>query len=273
MPKVLVNEENLTNIANAIREKNGETTTYKPGDMATAIQEISGGKYAPRHISFYRCPLKNINDDLSNLDTSNVISMESMFEYSSISTLDVSNFDTRNVTTMKGMFSYASSLTSLDISNFDTSKVTEIDKMFSNNKKLTSLKLPSINGKLIKTLNTVFYDTRELVTLNLGHWDLSNVSEMSSPFYNMSKLENFTFPLNLGAGFDTSMAANHSFCKIDLSKSTLLTHDSLMSVINNIYDIASKGCKVQTLSIGSTNLSKLTEDEIAIATNKGWNVI
>ena len=43
MSKVLVSEENLTNIANAIREKNGETTTYKPGDMATAIQEISGG--------------------------------------------------------------------------------------------------------------------------------------------------------------------------------------------------------------------------------------
>lgn len=43
MSKVLVSEENLTNIANAIREKNGETTTYKPGDMASAIQNISSG--------------------------------------------------------------------------------------------------------------------------------------------------------------------------------------------------------------------------------------
>ena len=43
MSKVLVSEENLTNIANAIREKNGETTTYKPGDMAGAIQNIFGG--------------------------------------------------------------------------------------------------------------------------------------------------------------------------------------------------------------------------------------
>ena len=43
MSKVLVSEENLTNIANAIREKNGETTTYKPGDMAAAIQNISSG--------------------------------------------------------------------------------------------------------------------------------------------------------------------------------------------------------------------------------------
>lgn len=43
MAKVLISEENLTNIANAIREKNGKTTTYKPGEMATAIQNISGG--------------------------------------------------------------------------------------------------------------------------------------------------------------------------------------------------------------------------------------
>lgn len=40
MTKVLVNEENLTNIANAIRGKNGGTTTYKPGDMALAISNI-----------------------------------------------------------------------------------------------------------------------------------------------------------------------------------------------------------------------------------------
>lgn len=47
MPKVLVNDENLTNIANAIREKNGETTTYKPSEMASAIQNISSGGATP----------------------------------------------------------------------------------------------------------------------------------------------------------------------------------------------------------------------------------
>lgn len=43
MAKVLVNDSNLTNIANAIRGKNGETTTYKPSEMAAAISAISGG--------------------------------------------------------------------------------------------------------------------------------------------------------------------------------------------------------------------------------------
>ena len=43
MAKVLVNENNLTNIANAIRGKNGSTDTYKPSEMAAAITAISGG--------------------------------------------------------------------------------------------------------------------------------------------------------------------------------------------------------------------------------------
>ena len=43
MSKVLVSEENLTSIADAIREKNGTENTYTPSEMATAISEISGG--------------------------------------------------------------------------------------------------------------------------------------------------------------------------------------------------------------------------------------
>lgn len=40
MANVLVEETNLTNIANSIRSKNGTTTTYKPSEMATAISNI-----------------------------------------------------------------------------------------------------------------------------------------------------------------------------------------------------------------------------------------
>ena len=43
MAKVLVTDTNLTNIANAIREKNGETASYKVNEMASAIGNISTG--------------------------------------------------------------------------------------------------------------------------------------------------------------------------------------------------------------------------------------
>lgn len=43
MAKVLVEETNLQNIANSIRNKNGESTTYLPSEMATAIDNIPTG--------------------------------------------------------------------------------------------------------------------------------------------------------------------------------------------------------------------------------------
>ena len=43
MANVIINDTNLTNIANAIRGKNGTTATYKPSEMAAAITAISGG--------------------------------------------------------------------------------------------------------------------------------------------------------------------------------------------------------------------------------------
>lgn len=41
MSKVLVEEGNLTNIANAIRTKGNTTAMYKPGEMAAAITNLS----------------------------------------------------------------------------------------------------------------------------------------------------------------------------------------------------------------------------------------
>lgn len=56
MANVLVQDTSLTAIANAIREKNGLTDTYKPAEMATAIQALSsggGGKLKYLKIQFY----------------------------------------------------------------------------------------------------------------------------------------------------------------------------------------------------------------------------
>lgn len=46
MGQVLINQNNLQNIANAIREKNGLSDTYKPGEMADAISSIPSGAAA-----------------------------------------------------------------------------------------------------------------------------------------------------------------------------------------------------------------------------------
>ena len=41
MATVTIDDKNLNDIANAIRNKNETTTRYKPGEMATAINQIN----------------------------------------------------------------------------------------------------------------------------------------------------------------------------------------------------------------------------------------
>lgn len=55
--------------------------------------------------------------------------------------------------------------------------------------------------------------------------------------------------------------------------STELTHDSLMSIINALKDYSGDTSGTAwTVTIGATNKAKLTEEELTIASNKGWTV-
>ena len=102
--------------------------------------------------------------------------------------------------------------------------------------------------------------------------DCGKVTDISSMLMNCSKLTNLGGFKDLGKAYSTTTSAGSSSYALNLSYSNLLTHESLMNVINSLYDIASKGCKAQKLVLGATNLAKLTAEEIAIATNKGWTV-
>ena len=57
----------------------------------------------------------------------------------------------------------------------------------------------------------------------------------------------------------------------EVSWSTKLTHDSLMSIINALKDFSGTGT-AYTVTLGTTNLAKLTDEEKAIATQKGWTL-
>jgi surface protein len=94
-----------------------------------------------------------------------------------------------------------------------------------------------------------------LTSLDVSNWDISKATTISGAFNNCTVLVDFKAPKNISA-------------PMDVSYSTALSHDSLMSIINNLITVTSS----KTLTLGATNLAKLTADEIAIATNKGWTV-
>lgn len=58
---------------------------------------------------------------------------------------------------------------------------------------------------------------------------------------------------------------------LDLHWSIKLSHDSLMSIINCLKDYSGTGT-TKTVTLGATNLAKLTPDEKKIATQKGWTL-
>ena len=57
----------------------------------------------------------------------------------------------------------------------------------------------------------------------------------------------------------------------DVHWSTKLTHDSLISIIEHLADKSNES-GTWTVTLGSDNKNKLTDDEIAIAEAKGWDV-
>ena len=123
--------------------------------------------------------------DISNLDTSTLTSMSTMFSWdSNLTSLDLSSFNTANVTDMGSMFSYCLSIPSLDLSHFDTSQVTDMSEMFDHCEKLVSLDLSSFNTSNVNDMSGMFKGCDMLTALDVSHFNTSKVTNMVNMFAN-----------------------------------------------------------------------------------------
>lgn len=200
-----------------------------------------------------RCGYSNaisFNDIIKYNDTSNVENMESMFESCSKLT-SIPQLDTSNVRNMTRMFYYCSSLTS--IPQLDTSKVFYMERMFANCPSLTSM--PQLDTSNVTDMTVMFYDCVSLTSI--PQLDTSKVTSMYRMFDNCSSL--------------TSIKMKNMKVSFDISASTEFTREALLEIINNCFDLTTLN-KTATLTMGSTNLAKLTDEDKAIATAKGWTL-
>ena len=233
------------------------------------------------------------------LDTSNVYRVFRAFRWSGLTTIPLFDFsnvtdmeeafslaknlkyippiNTSKVTTMRKMFSDCESLE--NISQLDTSNVTNMSSMFSGCKVLTTI--PQLDTSNVTNMYDMFYFCSSLVTI--PQLDTSKVTSMGEMFYyctslvSVPKLDatnltsaNSMFNLGYGSNKFTDFGGLTNLkIDLDLSKCSKLTHDSLLNVINEAADVTSSP---QTLTLGATNLAKLTDEEKAIATSKGWTL-
>ena len=134
--------------------------------------------------------------------------------------------------------------------------------------------VPSINTSTCNSFQSIFSNCPNLETI--PELDAGKVTSVYNAFVNSSNVVNFGGFKTLGQAYSTGENANYSSYKLDLSACTKLTEQSLINVLNNLYDIATKGCKTQQVVLGNTNLVKLTSTEgqqaLTNATAKGWTI-
>lgn len=159
--------------------------------------------------------------------------------------------DTSKADNMTAMFSGCVNL--IQVPLLDTSNVVHFDDMFYNCYNLVTV--PQFETTNLYSASLMFGGCSKLVSVPL--MDFGKAEQLRSMLLGCSEL------VELG-GF-ANLAVN-----LDLSSSRKLTADSLMNVINEAADLSDTG-GTSTLTLG-TNISKLTEEQIAIATSKGWTI-
>ena len=231
--------------------------------MCVNLTEIKGienwntSKVTNMNQLFYQCyKLTSLN--ISGWETGQVTDMGNMFqECEALASLDLSNWNIGKVTTMNNMFYACRSLTEIiGIENFDTTELTQCYQMFYQCQLLTSLDLSEWNTSKLTSAYWMFRTCSKLETLNVSGWVISETCATDIKQFTQycENLTNFnSFPM---------------LKSMDFSSNTKLSTTSLLDIIDNLATITTS----QTLTLGATNLAKLTEEQIAIATNKGWTV-
>ncbi|MCI5629150.1 MAG: BspA family leucine-rich repeat surface protein [Clostridium sp.] len=172
---------------------------------------------------------------MSKWNTSSAIDMAWMFNINNLKYLDVSNFNTSKVTNMYAIFNRCYSLTQLDVSNFDTSNLLNFGAAFARwSNTCEELNISGLNLERCTSMKNTFLDTA----------------------FKVIRCDGLRLP-------------NIDMSNIGLHSSTELTVDSIVGLLNALPQ-SDKGYSFQ---IGSDNIAKLSDEQKAIATDKGWTLI
>lgn len=167
----------------------------------------------------------------------------------------------------------------------------KLSRCFYNCKSLTVAPVVSANGRNTHTdymyynctsLTTPFQWYNNCVNAEYMYYNCTSLTKMTGSSINLNNCENVRYMFG-GCSKLTNIGtySNATFTNLGMVENLVgtdtmfyncsaLTYATLVSIIDGLYDRATAGYPVLTLTLGNTNIVKLSEDEIAIATNKGW---
>lgn len=228
-----------------------------------------------------------ININVSNWDTSNITSLRGTFsKIQNLESVDFADWDVSHVTDFYAMFDACKKIENIDVSKWDTSSATNMGWMFNGNN-LQSLDVSNFNTSKVTNMFAMFSGSHSLTRLDVSNFDTSNVLDFGRVF---SYWDNVCEELNISGLNLTKCTAmeltftstnfkvircdglrlpNIDMSTIGLNYSTALTVESIVGLLNALPQ-SDKGYSFQ---IGSNNIAKLSDEQKAIATNKGWTLI
>ena len=261
----IVNKSDAKNVDLTMISPKNETSLQKLFYKNTHLTNINVSNWDTSNItslSFAFASMTNLERvDFAEWDVSNVTNFFAMFDGGvNVNTFDVSKWDTSSATNMAWMFNGNYSK-NLDVSNFDTSKVTNMYAMFTSIGLLTRLDISNFDTSNVLDFGHAFaYWKKVCEELNISGLNLTKCTSMAETFLRSSFIVIISDGLKL---------PNIDMSNIGLTYSTKLSVDSIVGLLNAL-PLSDKGYSFQ---IGSDNIAKLSDEQKAIATTKGWTLI
>lgn len=154
---------------------------------------------------------------------------------------------------------------------YDTSGMTDFHLMFAHSK---VIKIPGYNTSNATTMREMVLACMELKEIPL--LDCSNVKrfemfgQYSYPVLDIPTLGGFR---NLGQSItDDRNIAAASYYNVSFDR-CFTTPQSMVNVFNELYDLEENGRDMLTIQLNSSTKQNMTDEQIAIATRKGWRVV
>lgn len=232
--------------------------------------DFTGTNLRPTNLEQFLRRHKGKLNGINDIDTSKCTNMSSMFMESDID-FDYSEFTwntskVKNFTQMCNNANFTHNNNHLDLSWIDLSSAQSIQQMVWDCKNLQSLNagMKNMGPHITNTKGFIVY-SNNLTDLELGsNFDMSGSYDMVLNNYfdyedfNANNLTNVTGVLKYSTIFP----------KLILSRASKLTRESLLVFINGLPESSTE----KILQLHADAFARLQEEDIAIATSKGWTI-
>lgn len=150
----------------------------------------------------------------------------------------------------------------LDLTMWDVSNANSLANFLNGANIKGAVNLGGWNTSKVTSFYRFLYWPSNITSVNLSGWDFSNNTNNDIYWFTGCPAPDWDF---------TGASGIKSNLVIDNPRNW--STNSLVGLFNALYDFASEGnTDTHTLQISSEHLAKLTDEQIAIATNKGWTV-